>query len=218
MNGSTIKTLRKAKAWSQAHLAEVAGVSVRTIQRLEQTGNGADETLLSVAAALDVDVHRLTIVPPQPMPVPHAPKAAVAHPLWQDIPPKQAFRWGLLLLTPSTLFSLSNILKYELDWPHLYDTVVGLGEATGLAHLTGFLLHPAFLLGSAFLASLIALMSQLHITGEDTENGFTIKGVRFSFHHLSTLILLGSILVLGLMLGYAAIENIADWIIELTTG
>lgn len=56
----TIKELRKAKAWSQAHLADASGVSMRTIQRLERTGNCADETLLAIATALDIDVQFLT--------------------------------------------------------------------------------------------------------------------------------------------------------------
>jgi len=30
-----VKTLREAKAWSQDHLAQVSGVSLRTIQRVE---------------------------------------------------------------------------------------------------------------------------------------------------------------------------------------
>ena len=35
VSGERIKALRDAKAWSQAHLAEAAGLSLRTIQRVE---------------------------------------------------------------------------------------------------------------------------------------------------------------------------------------
>ena len=55
----TIKALREAKAWSQAHLAEAAGLSLRTVQRMEAEGTASAETRLAVAAALDVPVDTL---------------------------------------------------------------------------------------------------------------------------------------------------------------
>lgn len=55
-----IRELRLRRAWSQSHLAEVSGVSVRTVQRLERRGICSGETLLSIAGAFDVDVERLT--------------------------------------------------------------------------------------------------------------------------------------------------------------
>lgn len=56
---SNIRTLREHRAWTQEHLAQVAGVTPRTVQRVE-AGEGAQvETLQSIAAALDVDVQAL---------------------------------------------------------------------------------------------------------------------------------------------------------------
>jgi len=54
-----IKALREAKAWSQAHLAEAAGLSLRTVQRMEAEGTASGETRLAVAAALGVPVEAL---------------------------------------------------------------------------------------------------------------------------------------------------------------
>ena len=59
MLGSTLRTLRRARAWSQVHLAEAAGVGLRTVQRVERTGRCTDQTLLALAAALDVDARDL---------------------------------------------------------------------------------------------------------------------------------------------------------------
>src|ERR1700759_3453224 len=65
-----IKALREAKAWSQAHLAEAAGLSLRTVQRMEAEGTASGETRLAVAAALGVPVETLNPdVPPAPAPV-----------------------------------------------------------------------------------------------------------------------------------------------------
>lgn len=59
MSANRVKPLREARAWTQEHLAEAAGVSLRTIQRLENGSGFASETALAVAAALDVDVRLL---------------------------------------------------------------------------------------------------------------------------------------------------------------
>lgn len=56
-----IKALREARAWSQAHLAEAASFSVRTVQRVEAEGTASAETRLAIAAALDVPVDSLNV-------------------------------------------------------------------------------------------------------------------------------------------------------------
>lgn len=52
----TLKQIRQNKGWTQDHLAQVSGVSVRTIRRLERGGNAGAETLQSLAAAIDCEV------------------------------------------------------------------------------------------------------------------------------------------------------------------
>lgn len=54
-----LRNLRLKRGWSQSHLAEVVGVSVRTIQRLEQGDKAGIETALSLASVLDVDVSEI---------------------------------------------------------------------------------------------------------------------------------------------------------------
>jgi DNA-binding XRE family transcriptional regulator len=55
----SLKQLREAKSWSQQHLADAAGLSLRTVQRLEADGSASAETRLAVAAALGVPVAEL---------------------------------------------------------------------------------------------------------------------------------------------------------------
>ena len=56
---ATVRRLREQRAWSQEQLAELAGLSVRTVQRVE-TGNGASlETRMALAAAFGVDAAAL---------------------------------------------------------------------------------------------------------------------------------------------------------------
>jgi len=55
-----VRDLRQARSWAQAQLAEIAGVSLRTVQRLERDGHCSPETLLAIAAAFEIDVQELT--------------------------------------------------------------------------------------------------------------------------------------------------------------
>lgn len=65
-----IRALREARAWSQAHLAEAASLSLRTVQRVEAEGTASPETRLAIAAALSVPVDELnapvTVLEPEP--------------------------------------------------------------------------------------------------------------------------------------------------------
>lgn len=38
INNNTVKLLRTEKSWTQQHLADASGVSLRTIQRVESDG------------------------------------------------------------------------------------------------------------------------------------------------------------------------------------
>lgn len=51
-----VKLLRLQRAWSQEQLAEMAGLSVRTIQRIENGERPGLETLSALAAVFEVTV------------------------------------------------------------------------------------------------------------------------------------------------------------------
>lgn len=59
LNATLLKKLREERAWSQEHLASVAGLSPRTIQRVESDGGASAETRMALASALNVDVAEL---------------------------------------------------------------------------------------------------------------------------------------------------------------
>lgn len=54
-----IRTLRQDRGWSQEQLAETSGVSVRTIQRIEQGGRASLETLKCFAAVFETTIPEL---------------------------------------------------------------------------------------------------------------------------------------------------------------
>ena len=63
INSKSIKRLRTAKSWSQQHLADACDVNLRTIQRIEAIGVAAPETVMSLAATLEVNQSDLIIDP-----------------------------------------------------------------------------------------------------------------------------------------------------------
>lgn len=54
-----IQKLRLQRGWSQEQLAEVSGLSVRTIQRLERGQPGSLESMKALAAVFETDLDRL---------------------------------------------------------------------------------------------------------------------------------------------------------------
>ncbi len=64
--GQRIRDHRKARGWTQAELAERAGVSLSTLKLLEREGKGSLQRLAKVAVILDLDegLHQLFHVTP----------------------------------------------------------------------------------------------------------------------------------------------------------
>jgi transcriptional regulator with XRE-family HTH domain len=58
-NGGKIRTLRIQRGWTQEQLAEIAGVSTRTVQRAESANCAAFETLRAIAGAFDTEFNQL---------------------------------------------------------------------------------------------------------------------------------------------------------------
>ena len=50
-----IRELRTSRGWTQQQLADVTGLSLRTIQRVELQGNASMETLNALCATLEVE-------------------------------------------------------------------------------------------------------------------------------------------------------------------
>ena len=64
VDSSYIKAQRARRAWSQEHLAEVTGLGLRTIQRIEKTGAASYESARSLAAVFEIDVAELRVAEP----------------------------------------------------------------------------------------------------------------------------------------------------------
>lgn len=62
-DAAKIKRWREERHWSQEHLAELAGLGLRTVQRIENGDTASQDSLKALAAAFNVDVMALTVDP-----------------------------------------------------------------------------------------------------------------------------------------------------------
>ena len=60
-DAAKIKRWREERHWSQEHLAQLAGIGLRTVQRIESGEPAAPESLKALAAAYNVDVMALAV-------------------------------------------------------------------------------------------------------------------------------------------------------------
>jgi transcriptional regulator with XRE-family HTH domain len=59
VNPQKIKEIREKRGWSQNQLADMAKVSLRTIQRMEKDGTCSIESVKSIAAVFEIDFKEL---------------------------------------------------------------------------------------------------------------------------------------------------------------
>lgn len=61
VDANKMKVLRQSRNWTQQHLADVCGLSMRTIQRVEKDGVASNETVGAYAAVFEMDSADLLI-------------------------------------------------------------------------------------------------------------------------------------------------------------
>ena len=65
-----IRSERKKRAWSQEHLAEVSGLGIRTVHRIEKTGIASLESIKALASVFELEVLELQIEKDAPISIP----------------------------------------------------------------------------------------------------------------------------------------------------
>ena len=60
-DAAKIKRWREERHWSQEHLAELAGIGLRTLQRIENGEKASPESVMALAAAFNVDAMALSV-------------------------------------------------------------------------------------------------------------------------------------------------------------
>jgi transcriptional regulator with XRE-family HTH domain len=152
MTGEKVKSLREARCWSQAHLAQAACVNIRTIQRIEAGEACSHETMLAIAGALDVGVGALGAAQ-------HALAAGpAALPRWLD--PRRAAFFGAIATMPCIVFVGVNAFREWLGISVPYETLASIVGRIVPPELFN-LLSPLLFVGGAFAAVLLCAFSQI---------------------------------------------------------
>jgi transcriptional regulator with XRE-family HTH domain len=194
MIGDRIRTLRESRGWTQAHLAEVAGVSERTIQRVETQHSYSGETAMALASALNVEVQDLV--------APNAAAAGEHRPLWPAPKPHGAAVAALILTTPGMLMIGANTLQYTGV------TAVPMAGLETIGHFLGLVprfwyLWPLPLIAAPVAGILLVVAALIRVHGSVERGSLTATGVELRWHPLAALALL---LCLGTM--FAPTANI----------
>ncbi|WP_297737824.1 helix-turn-helix transcriptional regulator [uncultured Maricaulis sp.] len=121
----SLKSLRKAKGWSQAELARISDLSERTIQRIESGRPASLEALKALATSFDLSIEDLQARLKTPAaPPPMRPIRKGGSPLvWHGLT-----ALGLIM----TVFALGQ--RFDAD-PRLAGGTAMLGLASWLLHL-----------------------------------------------------------------------------------
>lgn len=122
-----LRQWRLERGWSQEQLAELAGLSVRTIQRIENGHNAGLETWKSLAAVFDVSVKEFMPLPADEV----QPSLSVEEIATRDARAKREF------ITHALTYVVFVGLAFGVNWmtnpDHLWSLwlVIGWGVALG---------------------------------------------------------------------------------------
>jgi DNA-binding XRE family transcriptional regulator len=194
MIGDRIRELREARAWTQAHLADAAGIGLRTIQRLETLHSCSPETLLALASALEIDVRSLT-------------EERSAAPAWTGRSAPAAAWWGAAFAAPCLIFVAVNLLKYGAGVAAPYDLIAGIGAIFGLTAAFDWL-SPFMLLGGPLAAVLINLRALVRPRLRWDGRGATLTALDMRMHRASLAVLLAAGAGLFILSAYLVSETI----------
>ena len=192
MLGDRVKQMRKRKAWSQGHLAEAAELNIRTVQRIEAGEPCSYETMLSLAAALGVDVSELE------------PENRNGH----DKKPFSLLRAAIaaLVCLPSAVFVTVNLLRSAMGLAGPYETLASVGQRI-MRFETFNAVSPFVLLGGAALAVAICLPALVRVRAKIDCGMLTISGIQIRAQRLPLILAVTALFSAATLLTYVTIEQ-----------
>ncbi|KGI77643.1 XRE family transcriptional regulator [Oleiagrimonas soli] len=133
-DGAKIKRWREERCWSQEHLAEAAGIGLRTVQRIENGDKASRESVMALAAAFNVDVMALTVDPgtqaaDQRFAESEKGVAAFRLSFWIHL---ASYVFGVILFMGINL----GVGSFVMRWPLIWWTVAVAGHGLGVVIAT----------------------------------------------------------------------------------
>ena len=193
MVGEKIKALREAKSWSQAHLADAARLNIRTVQRIEAGEPCSYETLLSLAAALGVDVSELE---PQTRGSRHEPRVPLARTLAAS-----------LFALPAAMFVAVNLLRSAVHVEAPYRLFASAGERL-MSFATFNLISPVIFIGGSLIAAAACLPDVIRLRSKMDRGVLSVTAVEFRARSGALAVIAVSGISLAALLVYTALEQL----------
>ena len=199
--GGRVRELRAERSWSQEHLAGAAGLSLRTVQRVESGYACANDTLLALAAAFAVPAAELTKLIPPP---------ARAEDRFLGLTHRQATVTGLVLATPALMFVVANLAS------------VVLGAKWGAAYIESAaklgLDSPVVVLGGLILSLLLNFFQIVRFDIRRPGVGIIIDRLQLHLALGPILVLLAVGASLAILVAYLVAENLGHMVADLIAG
>ena len=126
-----IKRWREERHWSQEHLAQLAGVGLRTLQRIENGQKASGETLKALANAFNVDVVALSVDPEiEAAQIVQSRQAKVV----RDLRLSFWIHGACYVVVAAVFITISvGLGAFVMKWPLMWVTVALLGHGAVLA-------------------------------------------------------------------------------------
>ncbi len=193
-----IRNERQARAWSQEHLAEAAGLNLRTVQRVERGLTCSGETIQSLAGALDLDSGLLAAAAP----------ALRQNSRWFGLSGTQAASFGAMLCLPGLVFVAVNLVHYEIAMGALEPLVM----SQVWAAITANPLTPAIVMGGPLLAFVLNVPYIVRLRIRRELDATVVDGL--AVHWRTGQFIVGScaFFLIAIMLVYGAVENLGHMI------
>ena len=192
MLGDRVKDMRERKAWSQGHLADAAGLNIRTVQRIEAGEPCSYETMLSLAAALGVHVSQLE---------PENRNEEATGPFSF---PRAAFA-GLAIL-PAATFVAVNLLRSATGLAGPYEMLASVGHRI-MGFETFNRVSPFVFFAGVGIALVICLPAILHIRAKADDRTITVSGIQVRTQPLPIALAVTALLSAVALIMYAAAEQ-----------
>ncbi len=199
--------LKRERAWSQAQLAEIASLSIRTIQRAEKLGSCSYETLLAIASAFDIDVRELTALSTKIKKTPaNEVKIFGMKIQTHRLNYRKSFLLGIIIMLPAVYFLVANVLKYNFGISFMHDSLNILYSNESVFRIFNSI-SPFIFLGGLLAALAVNLLTMISINIESAK-GTLRSSMALTPKLANMVIVIISLLAFTLMFGYAVVENL----------
>ena len=128
-----IQKIRLQRGWSQEQLAEISGLSVRTVQRIERGQSASLESMKALAAVFEVDLNELMPVKEAEMPAVVATTAPEAEEALAFAKVRRIKRFSIHIMQYGLVILMLAIINLVTSPGYLWFLWPALGWGIGLA-------------------------------------------------------------------------------------